>query len=532
MAALQGLRSTYRLNSGHEIPVLGYGVDSAIMYGNEKACGRAIASSGIDRSEIFLTTKVPPESMGYNATKLAVETSLKTAEQEYFDLVLLHAPYGGKEARLGSWKALVEAQKAGKVRSIGISNYGIHHLDELEEYIKSSGDGSKIDVGQYELHPWLDHTNIAEWLQTRNIIVEAYSPLAHGTRMGESVLAELGKKYGKSPAQILIRWSLQKVGSNSIFFLSLEASTRNIMTSGGPSVIRQPSTFKSNVELINSLRANFKAAQHSTPPSEPNSTTSTSNGCSYASWTKQEDDVLYIPAVDFSQPGLAEERSQYDITVKLFYLPGIPVSRRCAHTKQAIDLVLKELHVDSIDLLIVSFPGILFDAEDDSEEDVNSVDDGSEEQSDDFDSLVQTWRSLESLYDQGKISQLGVAEFGNERLARFLEHTRVKPAVDQINLKDCCVVPKSLILYAKQEKIELLTHNDCNDILPVGTTRELLGPGERGAGILASSPEAGDGVQGKIETQWVVKYTAVVKDRGVVENKGYFALADVGGCLS
>ncbi|KAL4762431.1 putative gamma-cysteine synthetase regulatory subunit [Aspergillus foveolatus] len=309
--------------------------------------------------------------------------------------------------------------------------------------------------------------------------------------------------------------------------MKLVLSTSNIMTSGGPSVIRQPSTFKSNVELINSLRANFQAAQQSIP-SEP----STANS---SAWTKQEDDTLYIPAVDFSQRGLAEERSQYDITVKLFYLPGIPVSRRCAHTKQAIDLVLKELHVDSIDLLIVSFPGIHFDAEDDSEEEESiSVDGGSSvEHEDDFDSLVQTWKCLESLQEQGNILQLGVAEFGSERLARFLEHTRVKPAVNQINLKDCCVVPKSLILYAKEQKIDLLTHNDCNDILPKGTIRELLGPGERGAGILASTPEL-DGKDGglvDIETQWVVKYTAVVKDRGVVENKGYFALADVGSCV-
>ncbi|KAL4737741.1 NADP-dependent oxidoreductase domain-containing protein [Aspergillus similis] len=311
--------------------------------------------------------------------------------------------------------------------------------------------------------------------------------------------------------------------------MKLVLSTSNIMTSGGPSVIRQPTTFKSNVELINSLRANFQAAQQSIP-SEP----STANS---SAWTKQEDDTLYIPAVDFTQRGLAEERSQYDITVKLFYLPGIPVSRRCAHTKQAIDLVLKELHVDSIDLLIVSFPGIHFDAEDDSEEEEStSVDGGSSvEHEDDFDSLVQTWKCLESLHEQGKILQLGVAEFGSERLARFLEHTRVKPAVNQINLKDCCVVPKSLILYAKEQKIDLLTHNDCNDILPKGTIRELLGPGERGAGVLASTPELEDKdgglIKGDIETQWVVKYTAVVKDRGVVENKGYFALADVGSCV-
>ncbi|KAL5333341.1 putative gamma-cysteine synthetase regulatory subunit [Aspergillus crustosus] len=310
--------------------------------------------------------------------------------------------------------------------------------------------------------------------------------------------------------------------------MKLILSTSNIMTGGGPTVIRQPSTFKSNVELINSLRANFQAAQQSTHPSNP----TTTNTKRYTSWTKQEEDTLYIPAVDFSQRGLAEERPQYDITVKIFYLPGIPISRRCAHTRQAIDLVLKDLHVDSIDLLIVSFPGILFDAEDDSEEeDVNSIEDGSEEPSDDNDSLIQTWRALEKLHAEGKIAQLGVAEFGSERLARFLPHTKVKPSVDQINLKDCCVVPKSLILYAKQEKIQLLTHNDCNDILPVGTTRELLGPGERGAWILASSPDGGDGVQGDVETQWVVKYTAVVKDRGVVENKGYFALADVGSCV-
>ncbi|CAG7964105.1 unnamed protein product [Penicillium olsonii] len=284
---------------------------------------------------------------------------------------------------------------------------------------------------------------------------------------------------------------------------------------GRQSVIRHPLQ-KSNVELINSLRSNFLASQQIQ--------VGQTNGEKTPSWTRQGEDGLYIPAIDFSQPGLAEERDQYDITVKLFYLPGIPASRRCAHTREAIDLVLKELHVKSIDLLIVSFPGILFDADDDSEEEDNAPED-------DFDSMVQTWRVLEMLHEEGMIAQLGVAEFGCDRLARFLPHTQVKPSVDQINLKDCCVVPKSLILYAKQEQIQLLTHNDCHDILPVGTTRELLGPAEKSAGILASSPDATDGIQGDVEPQWVVKYTAVVKDRGVVENKGYFALADIGTCV-
>ncbi|PKY00773.1 aldo-keto reductase [Aspergillus campestris IBT 28561] len=232
MTALKGLQATHRLNSGHELPVLGYGVymipssqtekavrealyvgyrqiDSAIMYRNEKPCGRAINASGVSRSDIFFTTKIPPNSMGYERTRRAIDTSLKEAEQEYFDLILIHAPYGGKEARLGSWRALVEAQASGKVRSIGVSNYGIHHLDELEAYILGGG-GSKIDVGQYELHPWCDRPEIAEWLQKRKIAVQAYSPLAHGERMNEPALRKIGGKYGKSGAQVMVRWGLQR----------------------------------------------------------------------------------------------------------------------------------------------------------------------------------------------------------------------------------------------------------------------------------------------------------------------------------
>lgn len=309
------------------------------------------------------------------------------------------------------------------------------------------------------------------------------------------------------------------------------------MQGGRQSVLRQPLTQKSNVELINSLHSNFLASQQiDRVPTNGETSSNSTNGAEsstpqlrdYKSWTAEKHGALYIPAIDFTDAGLAEERDQYDITVKLFYLPGIPASRRCAHTREAIDLVLKELGVKSIDLLIVSFPGILFDADDDSEEEDTEMSNG---EPDDFDSMVKTWRVLESLHEQGMIAQLGVAEFGSERLTRFLPHTKIKPSVDQINLKDCCVVPKSLILYAKQEQIQLLTHNDCNDILPVGTIRELLGPSEKGAGILASAPEADDGIQGDVEPQWVVKYTAVVKDRGVVENKGYFALADVGTCV-
>ncbi|EEH23580.2 hypothetical protein PABG_05791 [Paracoccidioides brasiliensis Pb03] len=330
--------------------------------------------------------------------------------------------------------------------------------------------------------------------------------------------------------------------------------SRNIV-SGGPSVIQRQTCNKSNVELLNALRSNFVAAQH-IEPSHTNT-----NGAlqaihaapqrlsysNYTTWTSKQGQILYVPAIDFSEGGLIEDRDQYDITVKLFYLPGVPASRRCAHTREAIDLVLKELHVSSIDLLIVSFPGISFDEddEDDNEgerEDVrvsngtkagcgNCTNDPSV--APDLESIVQTWRTLESLHAKGMIFQLGLAEFDSDRLARFLPHTKIRPAVDQINVKDCCVVPKALILFARQENIELLTHNDCTDILPQGTIRDLLARGEKGAGILSPTATAEDGgLNGDIVPQWVVKYTAVVKDRGVIENKGYFALAEVGSCIN
>ncbi|KAK2768416.1 hypothetical protein FQN54_000271 [Arachnomyces sp. PD_36] len=184
-------------------------VDSAKAYHNEAPCGQAIRNSGLKRSEIFFTTKVPPKEMGYDKAKAAIEASLENSQIDYIDLLLIHAPFGGKGARQGSWRAVVEAQRAGKVRSIGISNYGVHHLEELEEYMKS-GIGGTIDVGQYELHPWLPRRDIVDWLQKRGVVMEAYSPIVRGQRSEDPTLLKLGEKYGKTPAQILLRWSLQK----------------------------------------------------------------------------------------------------------------------------------------------------------------------------------------------------------------------------------------------------------------------------------------------------------------------------------
>ncbi|KAJ5698861.1 Aldo/keto reductase subgroup [Penicillium macrosclerotiorum] len=233
------LQSTRKLVSGYEIPVVGFGVglygshvyqtpadvtervtlkalelgyrhvDSAKVYQNEKESAAAIRKSGLDRSQIFYTSKVPRTYMGYEKAKLAIDESIAAADLGYIDLMLIHAPYGGKEQRLGTWRALVEAQKAGKIRSLGVSNFGVQHLEELEAYIQS-GAGGQISVGQYEIHPWCPRDDVAEWLQKRNIVVEAYSPLVQATRMKEPVLQKLAQKHDKSPAQILIRWSLQK----------------------------------------------------------------------------------------------------------------------------------------------------------------------------------------------------------------------------------------------------------------------------------------------------------------------------------
>ena len=308
----------------------------------------------------------------------------------------------------------------------------------------------------------------------------------------------------------------------------------NIMNNG-PSIIRRPVFEKSNVELITALRSNFLASKQvfalhvngNTAPIRPGvSTNAEVTKVHYAKWTLRKENCLFVPATDFSQSGLSEERSQYDITVKLFFLPNTTAAQRCKHAQEAMSLVLEELHMPSIDLLIVSFPGITFDADDDEDEEEQPQGARTGE-TEDLDSLVETWKALEFLHEQGLALQIGLSEFSSERLQKFLPRTKVRPSVDQINVKDCCVVPPDLIKYAKQEKIELLTHNDCTYVLPSGTVQDLLGTGDNGAGVLAGPDDNSDGLKGEVEPQWVIKYTAVVRDRGVIENKGYFAMAEI-----
>jgi glutamate--cysteine ligase regulatory subunit len=298
----------------------------------------------------------------------------------------------------------------------------------------------------------------------------------------------------------------------------------------GPSIIRKPGGDRSNQELTNSLRENFLAAQqdYSPPLSATNGHVGChENGCASAHrppvavWTTVDGADYYIPRIDWSMSGLAEERSQYDITVKLFYLPGADARDRARYTKDAVGLVLKELGIQSIDLLVLSFPGMSFDGDCEYEADRKNSEQGNDEEE------IATWPVVEELFQQGVVKKLGISEFGSEKLARFLARVKVRPQVDQINVRDCCNVPPPLIKLARAEKIELLTHFDCTDILPSGTLRELLGPGPRGAGVVSESKDSTDGLKGDLAPRWVVKYTAVVRDRGVIENKGYFAAADL-----
>lgn len=119
----------------------------------------------------------------------------------------------------------MEAQQAGKIKSLGVSNYGVHHLDELEAYIKQleaehgQGKGGEISVGQWELHPWLSRSDIVDWCQKRGVVIEAYCPLVRGQRFDDPLLHQTAKKHEKTPAQILLRWSLQKVPFYFQFFL-------------------------------------------------------------------------------------------------------------------------------------------------------------------------------------------------------------------------------------------------------------------------------------------------------------------------
>lgn len=293
--------------------------------------------------------------------------------------------------------------------------------------------------------------------------------------------------------------------------------------SAGPSIIRKRgSNGRSNLELINSLRDAFSAAQTDYAPETNGAENTTSQQPPIELWTERAQDgkALFIPRVNWKGAGLREEAGQYEITVKLFLLPNTPVEQRERYARDALELVRKELSVQTIDLLVVSFPGISFSGTNcEYEADALNAQQGNLREE------IHTWTTvIESLHREGLAKRLGVAEFGSEKLAKFLQGVTIKPVVNQINLKDCCNVPPPLKQVALEAGVELNVHRDCTDVLPPGTLRELLGP--PGAGVLAGDG-GGKGLKGEVLPQWVVRYMAFVRDRGVIENKGYFAGAEL-----
>ncbi|KAL8377931.1 hypothetical protein RB595_008559 [Gaeumannomyces hyphopodioides] len=189
------------------------GFDCAQMYRNEREAGKAIgdylASSsgagGLTREDVFYTTKLASNSTSYDAVRKSIRKSVDVCGLGYVDLFLLHSPYGGREARLTSWKAVEDAIDEGEVKMGGVSNYGAQHIEEL----MSSSPRHQPVVNQIEVHPFNTQVSIRETCAKHNIIIEAYAPLARAMRMNDKTLVSLSKKYSCTVAQLLVRWSLQ-----------------------------------------------------------------------------------------------------------------------------------------------------------------------------------------------------------------------------------------------------------------------------------------------------------------------------------
>ncbi|WP_283640943.1 aldo/keto reductase [Mesonia mobilis] len=223
----------YQLNNGNKIPAIGFGtykaqedegiaavkkaietgyrlIDTAAKYENEEAVGKAIKQSGIAREELMLTTKLWRENLGYESTKKAFETSLAKLDLDYIDLYLIHWPANAKnyenwqKANNDSWRAMEELVKEGKIKNIGVSNFWTEHLEPLLEAAEI-----KPVINQIEFHPGYWQPELTRYCKEKNILVEAWSPLARGKVFESEEIKAIAKKYNKSVAQICLRWILE-----------------------------------------------------------------------------------------------------------------------------------------------------------------------------------------------------------------------------------------------------------------------------------------------------------------------------------
>lgn len=219
-----GLNQSLELNNGMKMPVLGLGVykssehtkeavlaaleagyrhiDTASVYGNEKAVGDAIRESGISREEIFVTTKLWNDEMRAGIQREALLRSLEKLQMDYVDLYLLHWPVA--DCYLKSWSILEELQAEGQTKSIGVSNFQTRHLEDLMAHSQTVP-----AVNQIECHPYLSQEPLRRFCRERGIQVTAWAPLGRANVFEDSVIAELAGAYGRTPAQIILRWEIQ-----------------------------------------------------------------------------------------------------------------------------------------------------------------------------------------------------------------------------------------------------------------------------------------------------------------------------------
>jgi diketogulonate reductase-like aldo/keto reductase len=188
-------------------------VDTARIYGNESDVGDGIRASGLPRDQVFVTTKLWNADQGYDSALRAFDASLERLRLEYVDLYLLHWPVAGK--RLDSWRALERVYAEKRVRAIGVSNFLRPHLEELLAHARVVP-----AVNQIELSPFLQRREAVDFCREKRIVVEAYSPLTHGERLDHPVVVAEAKRVGRTPAQVLLRWGIQKG------FVVLPKSTR------------------------------------------------------------------------------------------------------------------------------------------------------------------------------------------------------------------------------------------------------------------------------------------------------------------
>ena len=175
--------------------------DTAQIYGNEAFVGKALAQTELTRTDLFVTTKIWNENQYWDDLIPSFEKSLENLQTEYVDLLLLHFPV--TELRRPAWRKMEEVAKSGRAKAIGVSNYTIRHLEELLSECEI-----KPAVNQVELHVYLQQPELVEFCKQHDIVVEAYSPLAHGYGLDNPALEKIGAKYEKTPAQVMLRWCL------------------------------------------------------------------------------------------------------------------------------------------------------------------------------------------------------------------------------------------------------------------------------------------------------------------------------------